>query len=146
MAYALTVIFESGYRSACSCNRSTTERMASSDKTEQPTAADSPDENKSETPVVDNAAAAASNDNTSEEKSQPGTGSGTLNEASTPGGEAAGCNAGQQLAADSDSEEEEEEEEWDMSRMGFRGPIGIPMTGGGGLKRPMQKPRPKPST
>lgn len=33
----------------------------------------------------------------------------------------------------------------DESR-GFRGPISVPVTGGGSLKRPMQKPRPKPST
>ncbi|KAG7442370.1 uncharacterized protein BT62DRAFT_1010650 [Guyanagaster necrorhizus] len=83
-----------------------TERMASSDKTE-PTAAGS----KSQTPIVDNAA--ASTNNTSEKKSQSSTGSGTLNEAAL-GGESAERNAGQQLAADSDSEEEEE---WNMSLM-----------------------------
>ncbi|KAK0201442.1 hypothetical protein DFS33DRAFT_1385744 [Desarmillaria ectypa] len=104
----------------------------------EPAAPGSQDENKSEIPIVNDTVAT----NRASEKPQSNTGSRSANETSAPGILPAGHNAGQQLVADSDSEEEEE---WDMSRMGFRGPISIPVTGGGGLKRPIQKPQPKPS-
>lgn len=95
------------------------------------------DESKSEAPIVKDV---ATMNESPEEQPQSNTGSGSANEAAA---QPAKRNAEQQLVADSDSEEEEE---WDMSRMGFRGPISVPVTGGGSLKRPMQKPRPKPST
>ncbi|PBK60166.1 hypothetical protein ARMSODRAFT_736171 [Armillaria solidipes] len=113
-----------------------TERMASSEERKAMTS-DLQDENKSEAPIVKDVAIT---NEPLEEQPQSNTGSGSANEAAV---QPAKRNAGQQPVADSDSEEEEE---WDMSRMGFRGPIGVPVTGGGSLKRPMQKPRPKPST
>ncbi|KAK0438580.1 hypothetical protein EV421DRAFT_1906507 [Armillaria borealis] len=112
-----------------------TERMASSEERKAMTS-DLQDENKSAAPIVKDVATT----NEPLEQPQSNTGSGPANEAAV---QPAKRNAGQQLVEDSDSEEEEE---WDMSRMGFRGPIGVPVTGGGSLKRPMQKPRPKPST
>lgn len=113
-----------------------TERMAASDERKAMTS-DLQDENKSEPPIAKDV---ATTNKPPEEQPQSNTRSGSANE---PAAQPAERNTGQQLVADSDSEEEEE---WDMSRMGFRGPIGPPVSGGGSLKRPMQKPRPKPST
>lgn len=114
-----------------------TERMSSSDERKAMTS-DLQDANKSETPIVKDGATVTNEG--PEAQPESNRGSESANEAAAQPAER---NAGQQPVADSDSEEEEE---WDMSRMGFRGPISTPVTGGGSLKRPMQKPRPKPST